>query len=325
MASTLSDRRSPAAEQSSPGAPERWPLVSAVVPTRDRPKLLRRAVEAILGQHYPGEVECIVVFDQSEPIEIDVELSEGRSLRLVRNQRTPGLAGARNAGAVVARGDLVAFCDDDDEWLPDKLRLQVEALRANPAAVAVSSGIWVHYGTRQVERVPSQAELTFEQLLRDRVMEVNPCSILVDRTALLERIGLVDEAIPASYGEDYEWLLRATRLAPIPIVPRPLVHIHWHASSFFKGRWQMIVAALTYLLDKYPEFAQEPRGLARIQGQIAFAHAAAGERAQARRMALRTLRHNWRERRAYVALAVSLGLMRPATVLRVAHLMGKGV
>ena len=52
--------------------------------------------------------------------------------------------------------------------------------------------------------------------------------------------------------------------------------IHWHQSSFFADRWRTIISALTYLVDKHRELQQEPSGLARIYGQIAFAHAALG-------------------------------------------------
>src|SRR6266536_3212444 len=101
------------------------PTVSVVVPTRDRPELLRRAVQQVLDQRYPGEIECVVVFDQSDPAEVPVELAEGRRLRTVRNQRAPGLAGARNAGVLASTGELVAFCDDDDEWLAGKVAAHV--------------------------------------------------------------------------------------------------------------------------------------------------------------------------------------------------------
>lgn len=302
-----------------------WPLVSVTVPTRDRPELLRRAVRGVLDQRYPGEIECVVVFDQSEPTEVGIEPGERRRLLGVRNERTPGLAGARNTGVLASSGALVAFCDDDDEWLPDKLRLELEAMRADPEVVVVACGVIVQYGGRAVRRLPPRTRVTHEQLLRSRLMEVNPCTIVVERTALLGSIGLVDEDIPGSYCEDYDWLLRAARVAPVLVVPEPLVRIHWHTSSFFAEHWQTIIRALLYLLDKHPEFGQEPAGLARIEGQIAFAYAALGHARLARRWATRALRRNWMERRAYVALLVSARLLRAETVLRLAHSVGRGI
>jgi len=308
---------------STPAGP--WPSVSVVIPTRDRPELLRRAVRRVLDQDYPGEIECLVVFDQSDPAEVPVEQAPRRRLRTVANRRAPGLAGARNAGALAAVGELVAFCDDDDEWLPGKLAAQVEVLREHPETAVVACGIQVHYGDRVIERLPPPGPVPLERFLRSRVMEIHPSTILVRRQALLGPIGLVDEELPGSYGEDYEWLLRAARVAPVAVVPRALVRVHWHPASFFTGRWQTIADAITYLIDKHPELQGDPAGMARLEGQLAFAHAALGQRGVARSWAARALRHNWRERRGYVALAVSARLLRAETVMRLANSLGRGV
>lgn len=301
-----------------------WPSVTVVVPTRDRPELLRRTLQAILSQRYMGRIECLTVFDQSEPSVRSETVNERRSIKSVENQRTPGLAGARNSGALQAQGELLAFCDDDDVWLPDKLRLQVEALRHTQALVS-TCGIYVSYGDRTIARLPAHETVTLAHLLRSRTFESHPSTIVARRQDYIERIGLVDEAIPGSYAEDYEWLLRAARVAPVVAVRKPLVTVYWHQSSWFENRWETMVSALAYLLDKYPEFKEEPKGLARIYGRIAFAYAASRHGSLARRWALKSLGLNWRERRAYLALAVSLGLLRAPAVLRLAHRAGRGI
>ena len=301
------------------------PLVSVVVPTRDRPEPLRRAVAAILGQTYEGPVECLVVFDQSDPDLPWPDLPPGRTLILRRNDRTPGLAGARNSGILAATGELVAFCDDDDEWLPEKLARQVARLLATPGSAVSTTGILVRYQDRTTTRLAPTILVTHRQLLRSRLTELHPSTVLAHRDRLLSQIGLVDEQLPGSYAEDYEWLLRASRHGPVLALPEPLAVIHWHQSSFFADRWRTIISALTYLVDKHRDLQQEPSGLARIYGQIAFAHAALGERKPARRWARRTLSLNRRERRAYLALAISLGLVSAKTVVRMAHVAGKGI
>ena len=301
------------------------PLVSVVVPTRDRPEPLRRAVAAILGQTYKGPVECLVVFDQSDPDLPWPDLPPGRTLILRRNDRTPGLAGARNSGILAATGELVAFCDDDDEWLPEKLTRQVARLLATPGSAVSTTGILVRYQDRTTTRLAPTILVTHRQLLRSRLTELHPSTMLAHRDRLLSQIGLVDEQLPGSYAEDYEWLLRASHHGPVLALPEPLAVIHWHQSSFFSDRWRTIISALTYLVDKHRELQQEPSGLARIYGQIAFAHAALGERKPARRWARRTLSLNRRERRAYLALAISLGLVSAKTVVRMAHVAGKGI
>ena len=305
--------------------PAAWPPVSVVVPTRDRPQLLRRAIGAILGQAYPGEVECVVVFDQSDPDLTWGDPGPARRLRAIRNTRAPGLAGARNSGVLAAGGELVAFCDDDDEWLPGKLEAQVRLLASRPDAEVATTGIVVAYRDRSITRLAPTAEVTHRQLLRSRLTELHPSTVLARRSALLGRVGLVDEDIPGSYAEDYEWLLRAARHAPVLALQRPLVTVRWHQASFFADRWRTIIAALTYLVDKHQELGGEPSGLARIYGQVAFAHAALGERRRARQWARRTLSLDRRERRAWLALAISLRLLRAGAVVRLAHAAGKGI
>lgn len=302
-----------------------WPSVSVVIPTRNRPQLLLRAVRAVIEQEYPGHVECVVVFDQSAPQQLDVSLPANRTLHCIANVRTPGLPGARNSGAFASHGDLLAFCDDDDEWLREKLRRQVKMLDEAPDAVVVSSGIVVRTHGRDVVRIPDRREITFRDLLRSRWVEVHPSNIMLRREDFLGRVGLADEQIPGGQDEDYEFLLRATRHGPIAIVRAPLVRINWHASSWFAQRWRSLIAAHLYVLDRYPEFSSDRRGLARMYGQLAFYHAAVGDRRSAVVWASRTLRAWPLERRAYVALVVAVRPSVAGQIVALANRAGRGI
>lgn len=302
------------------------PTVTVVVPTRDRPQLLRGALRAILGQDYPGPIEVVVVYDQSEPDRsLESTADPRRRVRVLGNERTPGLAGARNSGVLAATGQLIAFCDDDDEWLPGKLRAQVAALQAHPEAYLVSCGIRITYDGRTVDRVLPWDSVPLAALLRDRMTELHPSTFLMRAKALHDGCALVDEEIPGSYGEDYELLLRVARRAPVINIPAPYVLVRWHTNSYFTGRWETIAVALQWLLRRYPEFGDVPAGEARIAGQIAFARAASGDRRGALRWARRTLARNPREPRGWLALAVAGRLVRAETVLRVLHRRGRGV
>jgi glycosyltransferase involved in cell wall biosynthesis len=301
------------------------PPVSVVVPTRDRPALLRGAVNAILAQDYAGPIEVIVVADQSDVDDSLRVAQPRRRVRVLRNRRVAGLAGARNTGILAATGDLVAFCDDDDEWLPGKLTTQVVALAATPEAEVACCGIRVSYGDRMVDRTLSTDRVPLAALLRSRLTELHPSTFLFRRDRLRDDIGLVDEQLPGSYGEDYELLLRAARRTPLVNVPAPLVLVRWHRRSYFAGRWLTISAALRRLLERYPEFAGDRRGEARVTGQIAFASAAGGDRSGAWHWARRTLRRHPAEPRAWLALAVAAGAVRPETVLRALHRRGRGL
>lgn len=303
----------------------RWPAVTAVIPTKDRPELLARAVRSVIEQDYPGDIECLVVFDGTPPSAPPVREGAGRVVRVLVNNRTPGLAGNRNTGYLAARGELIGSCDDDDEWLPGKLRAQVSLLREHPEASAAASGFFFHYRGKDIPRQAGSPVLSFEDLLNDRHPEANASTYLIPRARLLTEIGLVDEELPGGYVEDYELLLRAARLGPILCVQQPLSRIYLHDSSFFVGRWQTVNDALMYLLEKVPEFQQDRKGLARIEGQIAFSHAGAGHRAAAVKWAVRSLRKSRRARQSYAALAVASGVLSADQVLSLARRFGRGI
>jgi glycosyltransferase involved in cell wall biosynthesis len=297
-------------------------VVSVVVATRYRPAMLMHAVSSIFGQSYPGELECLVIFDQSEPAPPPVEIPAGRTLRVLSNTRKPGLAGARNTGITAAAGTVIAFCDDDDSWLPDKLTRQVELLNRS-AADFVACGVRIRYCDHAAVRIPP-ARTGFDQLVRDRVTALHPSTFVIRRSAL-DDIGPVDEDIPGSYGEDYDLLLRAARRAPVLALRQPLVDVLWHEQSFFAERWQTISDALRYMLAKYPELSSDPAGRARIDGQIAFAEAALARRREACRFSWQALRVNPAERRAYLALAVAAGVIPATSIVHAANRRGRGI
>src|SRR5690606_35465850 len=169
----------PAREEHPPPAPVRldspdgpsgtdgtgWPEVTAIVPTRDRPDLVRRTLRSITGQDYPGVLRTIVVFDNDDPDHTLADDDPRRPVRVMANTRSPGLAGARNTGILAASGELVAFCDDDDTWLPGKLRRQVEVLLGAPETEIVCCGIRVIYERTEAERVLDRTSVTFADLL----------------------------------------------------------------------------------------------------------------------------------------------------------------
>jgi glycosyltransferase involved in cell wall biosynthesis len=296
-----------------------------VIPTHGRRALLGRAVRSVFAQDHGGPIECLVVFDRTPAEAIDVEIPRGSTLRTVENDRTAGPAGARNAGALAATGEYLAFLDDDDEWMPSKIRVQLAAIGERPDAIGAVSGLRIRRGDRVTDRGIDRDVIRLADLLRSRRIETSFCALLLRREDFVERVGLIDETIPASFGEDYDWMLRAAAKGPILCVRRPLVTVHWHGGSFFDERWETMAGALTALLEKHPEFEREPRGLARVVGQIAFARAAHGDRRRARRDARRALRLNPLEPRAYLAYATSLGIVPARQVLRVAHYFGRGI
>jgi len=141
---------------------------------------------------------------------------------------------------------------------------------------------------------------------------------------MVGQIGLVDEDIPGSYGEDYEWIVRAAEAGSIAVVEDALVRVLW-GQSLFSTRWQTIADAIDYQIDKQPVFSRDRRGLARQLGRKSFALASLGRRSEALRTAGRSLRCSIVDKRAYAAIAVALGVVSSERLMRVAHRQGRGI
>jgi len=299
------------------------PAVTVVIPTANRPELLQTAVASVLAQDYAGPIDCLVVFDRGE-CDLPAPCVPNRAVRGMPNTRIHGLAGSRNTGILASTAPIIAFLDDDDEWLPQKLSRQISLLESRADAVAVGCGNIVVYDGHETVR-PAPDEITFADLLRSRVAVLHSSTIVARRADILQRVGLIDEDAPAGASEDYEWQLRAARQGPILMVRDPLARIHWHAGSRFSRQWDSFVAGLKYVLAKNPEFKTEPRGASRIYGQIAFAYAAMGRTRHAIRWTLRCITADWRQPRAYLSLLVASRLLQPEAILHRLHLRGKGI
>lgn len=305
-------------------------LVSVVIPTRDRIELVRRAITSIFEQDHPGDIEVVVVFDQSPPDESLLRHAPGRSVRIVSNTRTPGLAGARNSGILASRGDLVAFCDDDDHWKPSKLSAQLEAGAVQQARTGtfphlVTAAMEVDFDGQRTERLAGTDRVQLHHLTRSRMAMLHSSSLLFTRAALLGSVGLIDEDVPGSQNEDWDILLRAVKVGEIVHVDEPLVVVQWGAASFFTRTWDTKISSLHWMLDAHPEIARDRKGLSRVYGQIAFGEASRPDRPAAVRWALKALAKDPAQWRAVVALAVALRVMTPAFVLNTLHRFGRGV
>lgn len=290
--------------------PARLPSVGVVVPTRERPHLLRRALASILAQDYTGPLRVVIVFDRIEP---DWTLSStgDRPVTVMPNWRAPGLAGGRNTGILaVGDCDLVAFCDDDDAWVPEKLTAQVSAMLARPGALFTTCAIEVEYDGRRIPRLAGRDRVEVTDLARSRLVMPHKSGFLARHAALVTDpdhggIGLVAEDAPGSQHEDWDLLLRAARCAPIVHVDRPLVRVLWGRASHVAHEYATRVSSLRWMLDRHPELGACRTAAARIFGQIACWEAAGGNRAAAWRWARAALRSRWREPWAVIGFATA--------------------
>lgn len=200
--------------------------VSVVIPVYNRTAELRRAVRSVLAQTH-ADLELLVVDDCStEDIAGAIDDIADPRLRLIRKPVNEGAAAARNTGIQAATGRWIAFLDSDDEWLPNKLELQLRRLADRPenARICCSGYVILHAQehSRAREFRPAHWHGTAKQLVWG--CNLSPGSTLIAERAAFDEIGLFD--ITLRRFEDWDWLLRYLRRYPIAIEPEVLARIN---------------------------------------------------------------------------------------------------
>lgn len=296
--------------------------VCVVIPAHTRVSELHAAIDAVLAQDYQGPLSVTVVYDRADP-DFSLARDGDRRVDVVANTRTPGLAGARNTGILAASAEWVAFCDDDDIWHPTKLRRQLEVV--DPSTLLVTCAVVVDFEGKQTVRLAGVSEVTHPMLVRSRMSMLHSSTLVFRREALIGSIGLVCEELPDSQNEDWDILLRASAVAPIKHLDEPLVTVFWGRASHFSRQWESKIASSEWMLAHHPAIAEDPRGAARLMGQIAFAHACNGASRESWRWSREALRRRPTQWRAWLAATVAFVPRSGPIVLSLLHRVGRGV
>lgn len=203
------------------------PLLSIVIPTYNRPRLIQRAVKSALQQTVE-DLEIIVVDDGSTQA---VSLPEHPRLRLIRLPSNRGLAAARNAGTRAARGNWIAYLDDDDELLPHFAEVSLSALTHTtlPAPVAVLSGLESLNEDGEVTQthlpptLPRGAYFSLEKIDRGKSF-FSKQTLVVERTVLLEIGGFDERFTSFTHSELFLRLNPVCSILGLPVVTYRLFH-----------------------------------------------------------------------------------------------------
>lgn len=197
-------------------------LVSVVIPTFNRAKVLPRAIECVLAQDFQN-LEIVIVDDASS--DETPHLFEGECdsrIRFLRLSQNSGGAEARNVGWRAARGEFVAFLDSDDEWLPDKLSKQLHVIhKAGKKAGLVYTGLLYRDGTGEVtaRRLDVRRGDLAEDILATNFVG-SLSSVLVRRTCL-EQVAGLDRTLKSC--QDWDLYIRLARVCEFECVPECLV------------------------------------------------------------------------------------------------------
>lgn len=189
---------------------DRARYVSVVIPTHNRPQLLTTAVASVLAQDIP--VEVIVVDDASQPSVADLPIMAHPRITLIRNEATQGPTRARNQGLEAATGAFVAFLDDDDEWLPGKLRRCIDVL-----GTVAGVDVVTHRTMYDRDGVSEMSDITVltDPLASFGVQQTPHLDGLVVEAALAKAVRF-DESFDAA--QDIDFVIELARRSPFAMV-----------------------------------------------------------------------------------------------------------
>ncbi len=225
--------------------------ISVIVPTHNRQNLLRRSLNSVLQQKTPA-AELIVVDDGSTDHTEAMINAEFPSVKYLK-QPQQGVSAARNNGIRHAQSTWLAFLDSDDEWLPDKLTVQKQAITDNPnVKICHSDEIWIRNSRRVNPHSKHQKKggWIFQDCLP--LCAISPSSVLIHQS-IFKTVGLFDENLPAC--EDYDLWLRITHQYPVLYIDQALIKKYGgHDDQLSKKYWGMDrfrIRSIINLLEKH--------------------------------------------------------------------------
>jgi len=223
-------------------------LLSVVMPTHDRPHALELAARSVLAQD-DGPLELVVVDDASGEATsavLDRLRREDGRVVVVRNDTALGPMEARNVGLRRARGELVGFCDDDDEWLPGAARAVVGHLREQPRLGLVSSWHLVSHDDGHAVEFRGPLEFGVRHLLWQNLIGV-PFGV-VRRSSLSFEVAFDPDM---RTGEDWDLWLRCAGERPVRTLPVACYRYAQHGGDRVTKALDAQVAGRRHFLAKH--------------------------------------------------------------------------
>ena len=228
-------------------------MVSAIITTHCRePEVVERALKSVIAQTY-RDIEIILVDDSTPDFEYRNQIRElaenlDPRIKYIPHEVCKGACAARNTGLECAKGEFVAFLDDDDEWLPDKTEKQLKAFTSGKIALVycdytilneTTGDSFVHHSRMENGKIYSK--LIFENF-------VGSASFPLIRTKALRKAGGFDTEMKAS--QDLDAWLRISRIGLVNFVDEPLSLYHIHEGEQITKKPQNKISGFERIIEK---------------------------------------------------------------------------
>lgn len=234
--------------------------VTAVITTHKRePEIVERALKSILAQTHP-DMEVIVVDDSPAEFplrEAVAQMVKGYGITYIPHEKCQGACVARNTGLSHATGDFIAFLDDDDEWKPEKIALQLAAFENEETALVYCNHEVLDEtsGTRTAQIHSYHKGHVYETLIIDNFIGSTSFPLL--RTSALREIGGFDPLMLSA--QDYDVWLRLSEKFAVSYVEEPLVVYHVHAGEQISKSFKKKIGGMERINEKNAAYLKKSR------------------------------------------------------------------
>lgn len=207
---------------------KQMPLVSCIIPSYKRNDMITRAIDSVLAQTYRN-IEVLIVDDNEKNSEYSLRLKDiidsynKPNVRLLTQPCHINGAAARNFGVKHSSGEYIAFLDDDDEWLPEKIEKQIKYIKMHPEVKGVSTLYSLYSNGKQIASPKEYNTENLQLKVFLREVDITTVTFFCEKEALFN-MGCFDEQLLRH--QDLQLFVAFLDSYKIGLVPEVLVKIH---------------------------------------------------------------------------------------------------
>ena len=235
------------------------PTVSVIIPTYNRANLVGKAIKSVLSQTYQ-DFEIIVIDDGStdNTREVIRGFKDKRVKYIKEYKKNRGISVTRNIGIKMARGKYIALLDSDDEFLPERLRKQVQLLQNKSSEVGVVCS-WSYNIDEKGNYISKRCLPKKDGYIYEDLLSTNPISLptVLIRKECFNRVGFFDDLLNAQ--EDWDMWIRIAKYYRFALIKIPLVKYRLHTNQLSRNLELKIITANRILVKYANELKKRPR------------------------------------------------------------------